>query len=705
MTIKTKTHKFVHKLVAVMLSTLLIAFYIPVASVGAATTFVETLDDLKNIANNLDGDYVLAATIDCGGEVLEPIGNLKNPFTGTFTCPTSSDGKPKYAITNFAIDVSIDATSRANQNSMYQSDGDTQWCTGLFGATHNAYFENIVLLEAEVTSDVFGGSTMGSNYETYYGMDEQGTGIFAGVAVGTTFKNCGVEGMVAAVSNHVGGFVGQATNQVKSSGANTILLSSTNGCDFENCYAYVNANGGWNASMVLGQKCYQVQATDLYGWNFGGFAGSIADTELTGCFVDGYVACGTWMSMGGFVGGFDSASKINACYVTGIGDRLDGPFAGRHNGLPDICTVAEQCYSDLVLGGSALDVDSSTSNSNYVTATVGQHQYNASGTNRFSVCTVDKINSAFSTNDNWQTYADGVTLPTVKALAGKTIKTVSDLLLTSTTVMQPGVYNIRVTVNKTEHHYLTASEVIIIDELGDEIVYNERAGGWPLNRDTQYTISYNLNDQGYLNGNFFSNLVKKEQPIFPDTDANGWYYNAVIYSSGHGLVKGYENGYFGTADGIQRQDFLLILARACGADLDAYAGMRSQFPDVAAGSYYEAAVNWGYANGVTTGYENGRFGVGDLINREQLVTMLMRSLGFTEMDPNAFYQLELAAKAQYTDYHQVSDYAKESMLMALYVRFINGKSHNTLDPLGTAQRCEVAQIFYNMYLLAKETVA
>ena len=698
MTIKTNTRKLFKKLVAVMLTLALIAFYIPTIYAGATTTTIKTLSDLKNMAYNLSGDYVLGATINCGGEVLDPIGNLAKPFTGSFTCPTSSNGQPKYAITNFAVDVSIDATSRASQNSKYKSNGDSEWCAGFFGTTHNAYFENIVLLNAEVTSDVFGGSTMGSNFETYYGMDEQGTGIFAGVAVGTTFKNCGVEGMVAAVSNHVGGFVGQATNQVKSSGTNTVLLSSADGCVFENCYGYIDANGGWSATMALGQKCNQVQATDLYGWNFGGFAGSIAATELTGCFADGYVACGTWMAMGGFIGGFDSESEINACYVTGYGDSLDGPFAGRHDGLPDICTIAKQCYSNLVLGNSALSVDSSTNATNYITTIVGEHQYNAGGTNRFAVGTAAQINTAFASNSHWQTYSDGVTLPSVKALNGKTINNEDGFYLQTVSVQGTGIHTIRVSDNRNQY-ILTDSEITITDDMGMEIVYNEKANGWPLVSGITYTISYKNSEKDYVG--FECQIIKNQTPIFPDTAENGWYYPAVVLTSGWGLIKGYENGNFGTADGIQRQDYILMLARASGVNLEEYENMDCQFSDVAPGSYYEAAINWGYLNGITTGYENGKFGVGDLITREQIVTMLMRNLSVEDIDDSTFYQLELIAKARYLDYYKVSDFAKKSMVFALYIGFINGKNETTIDPLGTAQRCEVAQIFYNIYDVSK----
>jgi hypothetical protein len=54
-------------------------------------TVISTIQDLENINNNLSGSYVLGSDIDAtvtaswnGGKGFIPIGNINNPFTGTF---------------------------------------------------------------------------------------------------------------------------------------------------------------------------------------------------------------------------------------------------------------------------------------------------------------------------------------------------------------------------------------------------------------------------------------------------------------------------------------------------------------------------------------------------------------------------------------------------------------------------------------------
>ncbi len=183
---------------------------------------------------------------------------------------------------------------------------------------------------------------------------------------------------------------------------------------------------------------------------------------------------------------------------------------------------------------------------------------------------------------------------------------------------------------------------------------------------------------------------------YPDTASNAWYSEAVTYVVASGIMSGYANGYFGTADGIQRQDFLVMLARFDGVNLDEYSNNHGQFSDVAVNSYYEAAVAWGYKNGIVNGYENGKFGVGDMINREQIVTFLYRYAKYKELNTDVGAASAQAIKAKYADYKNVTSYAQDAVLWAIDRGVISGKNGSQIAPFAGAQRCEVAQIMYNI---------
>ena len=141
-----------------------------------------------------------------------------------------------------------------------------------------------------------------------------------------------------------------------------------------------------------------------------------------------------------------------------------------------------------------------------------------------------------------------------------------------------------------------------------------------------------------------------------------------------------------------------MLARLDGVDLTTYGAKKSAFSDVPEGSYFEAAVNWGAENGIVTGYQNGKFGVGDKVTREQLVTFLYRYAKYKEYDYSYTADRETVVSGKYKDYKNVSGFAKQPILWAIEKGVISGKTATTIVPQGNAQRCEVAKIMYNIYL-------
>ena len=175
---------------------------------------------------------------------------------------------------------------------------------------------------------------------------------------------------------------------------------------------------------------------------------------------------------------------------------------------------------------------------------------------------------------------------------------------------------------------------------------------------------------------------------FPDTVSGDWYYDAVEFNFERGYITGYSNGTFGPANNIQRQDFVLILARIAGADLSAYEGQNGGFSDVQTGSYYASAVAWAKDTGVANGFSADNFGVGTFISREQICIMLCRYLNGSVLG-NADTILNA-----YPDGGNTSPWAKESVAWAVENGIVGNAGY--INPIGNAGRAEVAQIIYNM---------
>lgn len=173
---------------------------------------------------------------------------------------------------------------------------------------------------------------------------------------------------------------------------------------------------------------------------------------------------------------------------------------------------------------------------------------------------------------------------------------------------------------------------------------------------------------------------------FPDVAKGDWYYDAVKYCATRGFITGYKNGKFGPADALQRQDFVLILARIAGADVSSYT--ECKLTDVDMSAYYGKAVAWAVDQEIITGYQNGRFGVGDKITREQVATILYRYMGSPDVDTSVL--------DKFNDKGNISAFAVNAMAWANANGVITGKNATTVAPTMTAARAEIATIIMRM---------
>ncbi|MGC4019327.1 MAG: S-layer homology domain-containing protein [Muricomes sp.] len=108
---------------------------------------------------------------------------------------------------------------------------------------------------------------------------------------------------------------------------------------------------------------------------------------------------------------------------------------------------------------------------------------------------------------------------------------------------------------------------------------------------------------------------------YTDVRRQGWYYNAVQYMYENGIMTGLDSSTFGPSQKISRAQFVTILYRMSGSPDVSYSAV---FPDVSNNQFYTDAVLWASAQKIAMGYENGRFGPADNVTREQMMTILHR---------------------------------------------------------------------------------
>ena len=178
-----------------------------------------------------------------------------------------------------------------------------------------------------------------------------------------------------------------------------------------------------------------------------------------------------------------------------------------------------------------------------------------------------------------------------------------------------------------------------------------------------------------------------EQPSglpFTDVDADDWFHDAVTYVYENGMMEGTSDTAFSPSMTTTRGMIVTILWRLEDSpEADGQTG----FTDVADGAWYADAVNWAAEQGIVEGYDNGGFGPGDIITREQMALILYRYAQYKGYDTSATGALD-----GFADAGAVSGWAEDAVAWAVGAGLMEGKGGDMLDPTGTATRAEAAAI-------------
>ena len=111
---------------------------------------------------------------------------------------------------------------------------------------------------------------------------------------------------------------------------------------------------------------------------------------------------------------------------------------------------------------------------------------------------------------------------------------------------------------------------------------------------------------------------------FPDVADGKYFTKAVLWAAELGITGGYKDGTFGPNNTCTRDQIVTFLWRYMGKPTPAATDL--SFPDVDAAGFYYQAVLWAAQAGVTSGYGDGTFRPTSTCRRDQIVTFLYRAL-------------------------------------------------------------------------------
>lgn len=117
---------------------------------------------------------------------------------------------------------------------------------------------------------------------------------------------------------------------------------------------------------------------------------------------------------------------------------------------------------------------------------------------------------------------------------------------------------------------------------------------------------------------------------YSDVSSADWYINYTTLMYQTKIMTGMTSDTFGGNVKLSRAHFATILWRFENMPEAAYDA--SKFPDVPDGTFYTKPVMWANNNNIITGYENGKFGAADQITREQIAVMMYRYADFCDLD-------------------------------------------------------------------------
>ena len=165
----------------------------------------------------------------------------------------------------------------------------------------------------------------------------------------------------------------------------------------------------------------------------------------------------------------------------------------------------------------------------------------------------------------------------------------------------------------------------------------------------------------------------------PFTDVKGpdWFYEAVVYVCGAGLMSGVSDSAFDPDGAVTRAQLWTVLARMDGADM------------TGGSPWYAPAQAWAVERGVSDGGDpNGA------VTREQLVTMLHRYAQIAGRDVSAGQDTNILS---YADALDVAEWAVPAFQWACGAGIVSGTGDAALSPRDGATRAQFAVILQRFF--------
>lgn len=179
-------------------------------------------------------------------------------------------------------------------------------------------------------------------------------------------------------------------------------------------------------------------------------------------------------------------------------------------------------------------------------------------------------------------------------------------------------------------------------------------------------------------------------PSYGASDITGhWAENIIKEASTLGIVAGYEDGSYKPEAYIKREEFYTLLSKIMTVKPDT-TNTTITFKDVVKGEWYEPVIKTAVAAGITSGYEDGTFGIGILMSRQEAAKVVASVIQTKDINAS------LPGTESVKDKNDIAPWALSYVETMFKKGYMKGDDQNMLHPTNALKRSEAITILLNV---------
>ena len=190
-------------------------------------------------------------------------------------------------------------------------------------------------------------------------------------------------------------------------------------------------------------------------------------------------------------------------------------------------------------------------------------------------------------------------------------------------------------------------------------------------------------------GSLSNNSSVTDKNDFVDIENYQWAKEAIKALADKGIVSGTGNGKFSPEQYVTREQLVKMVMLSIGVSGDY---RQDFFNDVDNSSWYASYVNEAATKNIIYGISDNEFGVGQYVTRQDLAVIVVRAA-----KTKGYFDSEIASENVFADNTDISAYAKEAVNILFTNGVVNGKGDNKFMPADYCTRAEAAKIIYGIF--------